>query len=274
MKKLIIIAALSGLAFSQAATALDQSDFDGYEFAFRAAEPAGLDGTPRMLNSVRASLYDFVAFESANAKEKRVAFLDTADRAFKQANLIIRVREDVTKPWKSKITVKLRTPDPSNSPKLSKYEKAEIDVSGGVEKYSVSYDIPYFPSEIDVREIDVAKVLAAIEDGNAEAWSLVEPLSARFGDLKQTEVFRMMQWSGPQTLVNGTTEVDLSIWSPYYRHSDTYVAEISFKGHVIERAKLDRIAASVTEKLQAAGAYIDVPDSKTEMVFSMSEGFE
>jgi len=270
----IAVASLSRrMALSQAAVALDKSDFNGYEFAFRTAEPMGLSATPRMLNGTRQDLYDFVAFESVYPKEKRVAFLDTADRALKNANLIIRVREDITKPWKSKITVKLRTPNLESSPDLSKYKKAEIDVGGGQEKYSVSYDINYFPSEIDVRAIDVAEVLAAIESGNAEAWSLVAPLVGHFSDLQQTEVFRMLQWSGPQTLVNGTTEVDYTVWSPYYKQSDVYASEISFKGHVVEKAKLENIASQVSEVLKAGDVFVNIPDSKTEMVFSMSEGF-
>jgi len=273
MKKLMVMAVVSGMALSQAAVALDKSDFNGYEFAFRTAEPKGLSATPRMLNGTRQDLYNFVAFESVYPKEKRVAFLDTADRALKNANLIIRVREDITKPWKSKITVKLRTPNLENSPELSKYKKAEIDVGGGREKYSVSYDINYFPSEIDVRAIDVAEVLAAIESGNAEAWSLVAPLAGHFSDLQQTEVFRMLQWSGPQTLVNGTTEVDYTVWSPYYKQSDVYASEISFKGHAVEKAKLENIASQVSEVLKAGDVFVNIPDSKTEMVFSMSEGF-
>jgi len=271
----MIIAVASGVLVSQAAMALDKSDFTGYEYAFRTDEPAGLSIVPERMANERKSLYDFVAFESRYPKEKRVAYLDTPDRALKQANVIIRVREDITKPWKSKITVKLRTPDLEAVGKLSKYKKAEIDVSaGGVEKYSVSYDIIYVPSEIDVRDIDVDQVLEAIQKGNAEAWSLVEPLAGHFADLQQTEVFRMMQWSGPQILINGTTEVDYTIWSPYFKHpSQKYASEISFKGHAFEKARLEGIASKVSEELKGDNVFMNVPDSKTEMVFSLSEGF-
>ncbi len=273
MKKLMVIAVVSGALASSAAMAMDRSDFDGYEYSFRTAEPQNLPIEPRMLAETRLSLYNFVGFESNYPKEKRVAFLDTADRALKGANLIIRVREDITKPYKSKITVKLRTPNPDNLADLSKYEKAEIDVSGGMEKYSISYDIEYVPSEIDVRNIDVAKVLKTIEEGNAEAWSLIAPLSQHFGDLKQTEVFKMRQWSGKQLFVNGTTEVDYTIWSPYYRQPKIYASEISFKGHAKGKKRLEDIAAQVSEKLKADNVFMDTPDSKTEMAFEMSEGF-
>ena len=267
------MAVVSGMLASSAAMALDKSDFDGYEFAFRTAEPQGLAIEPRMLESTRLGLYDFVAFESNYPKEKRVAYLDTPDRALKAQNLIIRVREDITKPYKSKITIKLRTPDTNSLGHLSKYEKAEIDVGGGKEKYSISYDIEYVPSVIDVRNIDIAKVLETIKEGNAEAWSLIEPLSARFGDLQQTEVFKMQQWSGWQTLVNGSTEVDYTIWSPYYRQPKTYAAEISFKGHAAGKERLENIASQVSDRLKAGNVFINTPDSKTELVFEMSENF-
>ncbi|MEN8251071.1 MAG: hypothetical protein ABFS32_19210, partial [Bacteroidota bacterium] len=91
--------------FSLSAQALDVSDFTQTEYAFGVDEPnKNLSMTPNSLSSQRQEYYNFINFEPGTG-EKLITFLDSPDRALNNESLIIRVRENITKPSKSKITV-------------------------------------------------------------------------------------------------------------------------------------------------------------------------
>ncbi len=123
MKKKILLAGvlLFNAFFVLSVFALDISDFDRTEYGFNTQEPANLNIAPRSLSGKREKLYDFINFEQGY-DEKLVTYLDTPNRDLHKNALIIRVREDLTKPKKSKITVKLRAETPEGFGKVSKYK--------------------------------------------------------------------------------------------------------------------------------------------------------
>ena len=145
MKTIPFYAVILGtLLFAFSVQALEIKDFTGSEYAFGVDEPTDLNMAPTALEGKRADFYDFIDFEPGN-KKKLVTFLDTPDRQLRQHSLILRVREDIKKPGKSKITVKLRAVSPEGFGDLKNYSKAEIDIVNGKKNYSVSYDIKYSP---------------------------------------------------------------------------------------------------------------------------------
>lgn len=264
---------LAGL-LSNSAFALDAADFDQYEYSFKTQEPQGLAIAPSSLSDTRRGLYDFIRLDGA-PKEKLMTYLDTTDRQFQKASIIVRVREYVDKPHKSKITVKLRAPNPAGFGNISDYKKAEIDVSGGKQKYSVSYDIKYDPDEIDVRRVNIEQVFARIKKKSPQAWALVKPVyEANKARLKQTIVMRSLGWEGALKGIKGSVEMDYAIWSPYYKRPRTSFSEVSFKGQASEKAFLDEAASHVTRMMQQKGVYTDLGDSKTKMTFDLSKAFK
>ncbi|WP_022668378.1 hypothetical protein [Desulfospira joergensenii] len=263
---------LASVFFALPAQALDKKDFDQVEYAFGINEPKTFEMAPKSLAGERADDYDFIDFE-AKRKEKLVTYLDTPDRQFSKKALIVRVREDLKKPWKSKITVKLRAPSPEQFGDLKNYKKAEIDIVNGQKKYSVSYDIKMNPTKIDVRKVDVKAVAELIRKGNSEAWTLVEPVFSQYADqIQQTIVMRALSWEGLVTEISGKVEAEYAVWSPYYRYPKTFVSEISFKGRTSDD-NLGKVAQRIENALKEKGIDSDFNLSKTKTTFGLSPNF-
>ncbi len=254
------------------ALALDADDFNQVEYAFSLNEPKSLDMAPSTLSGERSGYYDFISFEHGR-KEKLVTYLDTPDRQFRKKSLIVRVREDLKKPWKSKITVKFRTPSPGQFGDLKKYSKAEIDVQNGQKKYSVSYDIKFNPNDIDVRKVDVDTVFAQIRKKSPRAWALVEPAFTEYqGRIQQTIVMRALAWEGSVTAGTDKFEVDYAIWSPYYKYPKTFVSELSFKLGS-SNANIEKVARQIKNALVQKAILSDSYGSKTQTTFKLSPNF-
>ena len=263
---------LASVFFALPAQALDKQDFDQVEYAFNINEPKTFEMAPKSLAGKRADYYDFVDFK-AKRKEKLVTYLDTPDRQFSKKSLIVRVREDLKKPGKSKITVKLRAPSPEQFGDLKNYKKAEIDIENGQKKYSVSYDIKMDPTRIDVRKVDVKAVAEQIRKGSSDAWALVEPVFSQYADqIRQTIVMRALSWEGLVTEISGKVEAEYAVWSPYYRFPKTFVSEISFKGSASDES-LGRVAQRIKDALKEKGIDSDSTLSKTKTTFGLSPEF-
>ncbi len=256
------------------AWALDVSHFTETEYGFNIQEPDSMNIAPSSLSGQREKLYNFINFEPGH-DEKLVTYLDTPNRDLNKNALIIRVREDLTSPKKTKITVKLRAESPEAFGDISKYRKAEIDIVGGEKKYSVSWDIGYNPNDFDVRRVDVPAILERIKQKNPEAWSAVESrLDGKTDEIQQTMVMRSLYWEGPITKIPGSVEADYSIWSPYYKKPAVAFTSISFKGKTKDRnlpAVAQRIEAALTEKGLAVPP--EESYSKTRQTFDMSPNF-
>ena len=274
MKKTLFISALLNALFVLPALALDISHFNGTEYGFNIQEPEGMSIAPASMSGQREKLYNFINFEPGH-DEKLVTYLDTPNRDLSKNSLIIRVREDLTRPGKTKITVKLRAESPEAFGDLKKYRKAEIDIVGGENKYSVSWDVKYHPNDIDVRRVDILEVLALIKKKRPEAWGVVESrLGGKTDQIQQTMVMRALYWEGPITKIPGIVEADYSIWSPYYRKPAVAFTSISFKGKTKDK-NLPVVAQRIEAVLSEKGLTVPPEESysKTRKTFDMSPGF-
>ncbi len=274
MKKILFTSVILNALFVLPAFALSISHFTQTEYGFNIQEPGSMNIAPASLDGKREQLYNFINFEPGH-DEKLVTYIDTPNRDLHKKSLIIRVREDVSKSSKSKITVKLRAQSPEAFGDLRQYKKAEIDIVGGEKKYSVSWDIKYHPNNIDVRKVDIAAVLERIKKKNSEAWKVVNARLADAADkLQQTMVMRALYWEGPITGVPGIVEADYSIWSPYYKRPKTAFTSISFKGKSND-SNLPVVAERVATALETKGIAIPAEKSfsKTRKTFAMSPGF-
>ncbi|WP_198265230.1 hypothetical protein [sulfur-oxidizing endosymbiont of Gigantopelta aegis] len=275
MKKILLIAVLLNTLFVLPVFALDISHFTQSEYAFNLQEPEGLNSTPGSLAGQREKLYDFINFEPGN-DEKLVTYLDTPDRILAKNSLIIRVREDLRSPRKTRITVKLRAESPADFGDIKRYRKAEIDIVGGNKSYSVSWDIRYNHNDINVRKVNILAVLDRIKKKNPEAWNVVETrLEGKSEQLIQTLVMRTLSWEGPITKVRGIVEMDYTIWSPLYKENDEAFTSMSFKGKTKDKnllAVVKRVDAVLAEKGLAIPP--EKSFSKTRRTFDMSPGFK
>ncbi|WP_028111334.1 hypothetical protein [Ferrimonas kyonanensis] len=265
---------LASLCLGSNAQALTKDHFDKIEYAVNIGTGTTLPYATDTLTDEFNAAFSFIRFEDSPS-EKLVTYFDTPDRALKQQALQIRVREHVTKPSKSKITVKLRATDPQGFGDISGYKKAEIDYDGDKTKYSVSYDIPYSPDDINVKSLAFDVVIDHIRNHD-DAWALVKTiLEQRGDDLKQTVVMRTYDWEGYMTdpRFDGI-EVDFQVWTPYYRRPRTAFSDFSFKGLTKDRDELDQAFQYLYDQVQASGLTDGIhTGSKTKATFKMTPGF-
>ncbi|MGS0724820.1 hypothetical protein ACVBKF_01435 [Shewanella sp. 0m-11] len=269
---LLLIGAIN-LCLSGSAYALSPDAFDQLEYHVNTGVGKTLPYAANKQTEAFKKAFNFVDLED-DISVKLVTYIDTADRAFKADNIQIRVREHVTKPRKSKITVKLRAPNPEAFGDLSHYKKAEVDFTKDKSAYSVSYDIPYSPADIDVKNIDMEAVFKVLKR-NATAWEIVEPIYQNHKQqLKQTLVMRTHGWEGnlkdPRF---DNLEIDFQLWTPYYRNPRVTFTEFSFKGHSSDKTHLEQAYNFLSEEVKKVNLPSDNQGSKTTATFKMSKGF-
>ena len=275
MKKLLFVSAfLFNALLSSSAQALDVSDFTEAEYAFNVREPDSLNMAPDSLTGEREKLFDFINFE-VDPYERWVTYLDTPDRDLNNNALIIRVREEPSRPWRSRITVKLRAPSPEGVGDVSQYRKAEIDIVNGTNSYSVSWDIRYNPNDLDMRKVDIPYVLDRIKNRSPAAWSAIKTLMDNYaGQLQQTTVMRALRWRGQVTNVPGIVEGEYQIWSPFYRSPKVFFSSIAFKGDSSDR-NLEVVAKRIDDAMIKNGVAVppEEAQSNTAGTFAISPGF-
>lgn len=259
---------------SSAALALPKDAFSQLEYHVNTGVDNTLPYAATELTDAFKQQFSFLDMED-KLSEKWVTFIDTPDRIFAKNNIYIRVREHMTKPRKSKVTVKFRAADPQGFGELDDYSKAEIDFTKNKAAYSVSYDMKYSPADIDVKRVDFDKVFALLK-GNDDIWPKLQPSYQQAkGKLIQTIVMRTHGWEG--ALKNSkydNLEIDFQIWTPYYRKPRVTFAEFSFKGSAADKAELDQAYKLLAEKVSATGlADKGHQGSKTKSTFKMTPGF-
>ncbi len=262
---------LMSVCLSAQAYALTEKDFTELEYHVNTKVDNLLPYASGRLTREFKNAFEFIDFDN-DPTIRLVTFLDTPDRAFNDKNLIIRVREHINKPERSRVTVKLRAEAPDKFPEIKHYRKAEIDITGDHTAYSVSYDIPYFTNDIDVKEVDVKKVFNLIKT-NKDAWDLISDVySANRQDIQQTMVMRTQKWSGSLTDPSfKKAEIDFQMWTPFYRKPRVTFAELSFKGKTKDQEQLKLINDYLIKQTGDFG--IGHQNSKTKATFDMTEGF-
>lgn len=274
MKNNVILIGLVNLCLSASAYALSPDAFTSLEYHVNTGVNKTLPYANEKLTPEFKQAFDFINFDDS-ISVKLVTYLDTPNRAFKEKDISIRVREHVTKPRKSKITVKLRADDPKGFGDVTNYRKAEIDYTNGKAAYSVSYDIPYSPGEIDVKKIDYNKVFEVIKT-NSTVWEIVGDIYQNNKDqLAQTLVMRTHGWEGTmEDRRFDDIEVDFQVWTPYYRRPRTSFTEFSFKGSSKDKERLELANDYLFEKVNAVGFEPGHRGSKTKATFKMSKAFQ
>ncbi|WP_144211811.1 hypothetical protein [Shewanella donghaensis] len=273
MRNNLLLVGLVNLCLSSSAYALSPDAFTSLEYHVNTGVGKTLPYAASKQTDEFKKAFDFIGLEE-RLKVKLVTYIDTPNRALKAKDINIRVREDVSKPRKSKITVKLRAENPESFGELTNYRKAEIDYTDGKAAYSVSYDVPYSPTDIDVKNVDIAAVFKILKR-NSVMWDIVGDIyEANEADFIQTMVMRTHGWEGTlndQRFDN--VEVDFQVWTPYYRKPRISFHEFSFKGHVKDKAQLEEMYQHLYDAVEKVPYEQGHNGSKTSSTFKMSKGF-
>ncbi|QBF82882.1 hypothetical protein EXU30_09365 [Shewanella maritima] len=274
MRNNLLLIGLVNLCLGANAYALSPDAFTSLEYHVNTGVGKTLPYATDTITPEFKKAFNFIDFDN-DVSVKLVTYLDTPDRAFKANDISIRVREHVTKPRKSKITVKLRADNPEGFGDVSNYRKAEIDFTNDQAKYSVSYDVPYSPGEIDVKKVDYAKVFEVIKKNKA-AWALVSDIYQKNKQsLKQTLVMRTHGWEGALDDKRfDDLEIDFQVWTPYYRRPRISFTEFSFKGSAKDKDRLEQAYKYLSDKVEQVGFEAGHQGSKTGSTFKMSKAFQ
>ncbi|PMG77561.1 hypothetical protein BCU84_10005 [Shewanella sp. 10N.286.51.B7] len=273
MRNNLFLIGLVNVCLSSSAYALSPDAFTSLEYHVNTGTAKTMPYAASKQTDEFKEAFSFIDLKE-DVRVKLVTYLDTPNRAFNAKDINIRVREDLGKPRKSKITVKLRADNPEGFGELTNFRKAEIDYTDGKAAYSVSYDVPYSPADIDVKNVDIKAVFAILKR-NSVMWDIVgEIYEANEQDVTQTLVMRTHGWEG--TLNDkrfDNIEIDYQLWTPYYRKPRISFNEFSFKGHVKDKAQLEQVYQHLYEQVEAVGFEHGHSGSKTSSTFKMSKGF-
>ncbi|KPZ71281.1 MULTISPECIES: hypothetical protein [Shewanella] len=273
MRNNLFLIGLVNVCLSSSAYALSPDAFTSLEYHVNTGTAKTMPYAATKQTDEFKEAFNFIDLEE-RLKVKLVTYLDTPNRAFKAKDINIRVREDVSKPRKSKITVKLRAADPESFGELSNYRKAEIDYTDGKAAYSVSYDVPYSPADIDVRNVDIDSVFKVLKR-HSVLWDIVGDIyEAHQDEIIQTMVMRTHGWEGAvKDKRFDNVEVDFQVWTPYYRKPRISFNEFSFKGHVKDKEQLEKMYQYLYQQVESVGYEHGHSGSKTSSTFKMSKGF-
>ncbi|WP_394202490.1 hypothetical protein [Shewanella waksmanii] len=274
MRNNLLLIGLVNLCLGANAYALSPEQFTSLEYHVNTGVGKTLPYGANKLTPDFKEAFDFIKFDD-DISIKLVTYIDTPNRAFKAKDINIRVREHVTKPRKSKITIKLRADHPEGFGDISRYRKAEIDYTNGKAAYSVSYDVPYSPADINVKDVDYEQVFKILKKNKA-IWSIIgDTYEANKNDLAQTIVMRTHGWEGSMNDRRyDDIEVDFQLWTPYYRQPRITFTEFSFKGSAGSQERLEQAYEYLFEQVNAVNLGQGHQGSKTNATFEMSNAFK
>ncbi len=196
-------------------------------------------------------------------KERRTWYVDTRDRTFRHNLVVLRLRDDVTEPKDSKITLKYRNAD--------RYVSAARDLSSPVEKAKTKFEediLPPFTSKFAHSTSIKKKHLPGLDNGNISDFDVSEagkvaalfPGLDELGLAEETPLWKVnsfkahevVRWLGKiQFGGEPTVSTCLSFW--YLRglkHELPLVGELSFDYDAAEGAEedaLEQFPAGVVE---------------------------
>ena len=225
---------------------------------------------------------DFVAktpYITWNNKVKfqELFYVDTKDRYLKSKGIIIRVRENISAPEKSKITLKTRSDSLDTLIGLPKVKKGEIDYFRGKANYSFSKDYEYNPyaGEIVFEKATAMDAVNHIRDHDWKAYTIiVNMLRGGEKNILKTATARASSYKGwiNEGPFKGQ-EIAIQLWK-VSGEKTPYVFEIGFDGETKDIPELDKKSAWLMEKLKNSGVLAKEGSSKTEATFDKTGTFK
>ncbi len=197
-------------------------------------------------------------------KHYRVMYVDTKDRVLRRENMILRVRANVKKPKKSKVTVKSRSNDAATLVDIPDGEY-EIDVSGTKNTYSASLDIKYSKEELDDNSLTTAILLDFIQQKNPDVLQYLAPIQDN-SEATIPGVVDRFQFEGhlKDRPAVEDIEFDFEMW---IFDTGQYLTELAFKGEMKDKATLDALYSEVQEFLTQQDILNPEQFSKTQFYF-------
>lgn len=267
---LLLLVALSTVARAAGEKQADLQDMQDIEYHYQLIPTGALTESGNQLSGTFLNKTAFIDWENSPSS-KEGFYIDTVDRFLKSRNKVLRVRFDLSKPAKSKITLKSRNAELSKLDKMSNEAEGEIDAFFGRETYSYSLDTKIPVNQFDASNMTLEDTFSLLKSSGSEIYPLTRALRESRQPLMKTGTMRMAKFKG--TVNSGEHEgmkVEVQVWT--VKGSKTPVlAEIGFDGDVADREILDARDAWLSRKLQSDNLLAkDAGASKTEITFAVS----
>lgn len=255
----------------QFATKADMTDIE-YHYQL---DPAGalVPGTGKLSRAFMEKT-PFIKWKNKPAY-KEGFYIDTYDRYLKKRNQVLRVRFDLKKPEKSKVTLKSRSADVSKVTFFGHEPGGEIDAFFGEEAYSYSVDTPVRRDDLDLTTATPAQVFELLKRRDPAFYALTRGLRAQgLAKIGASPVMSMGKFKGK--IAQGGfagREVELQVWT-VKGDAVPVLAEVGFSGDITDKAKLDARDRWLSAILKRNGLLAADPGgSKTEISFGLAGRF-
>ncbi len=259
-------------------------DMEEVEYHFNIDLKHAWDGEKKKLDKEFVKKTPFINWRN-KVKFKEIYYIDTADRFLKSRNQSLRVRLDVSKVIKSKITQKSRSSDLNRVERLAK-SKGEIDVTGDQVNYNMATDINFNFLVFDFYKSRVEDVVNLLKINSWKAYAQITPL-VRYGydRILKTDLIRASQYKGwINTGPHKGQEVEVQIWKKIIdpgkygkggKYGKPFVMEIAFDGDYERKKDLDEAYRWLGAELGNNGLLAkEQLFSKAEMAFAVSGRFK
>ncbi len=247
------------------AYSLNEEDFTEVEYHYilqNIEKWETLDVLPQEM----VTLFDIFEFESG-ADHYKVMNADTPDRILQKDTLLLRVRANVKKPDKSKITLKTRSTDMNALVDDIPGAEYELDVSVAKTTYSGAVDIKFTDEDLDVNTLTPESILNYINLKEPALLHYLAPIRDN-PEARLPGVVDRYKFEGKlkEHAFAADVEFDFEIWT---FGPEQYLVELAFSGETERKAELDQLYTEIGEFL--AGHELLNPEqfSKTNYYFEL-----
>lgn len=276
IKALIRTIFICSLVFSEslvfAEEKLSGENFDRLEYHYNLVDNSEEHAFARRFESLIAALNFFQP--SPGGREFRLeVYVDTPEQHLLQSGVVLRLRYVVSDTRKSKITLKSRAA--TVSPLLViPYTKAEIDLAGEKEKYSLSRDMKLPTKFSSLWNVDLKDFKKHLKKKEKKAYRIVKSvLQDRDDSFASTPVIRVLEQRG---MISGCARGDRQGEVTGFAYSDgeveEYLFEFSFRGATRSRVELDAVSRCVSRSLRSSGLLLSDTRSKSGRMIALIDG--
>ncbi|MFW5490157.1 MAG: hypothetical protein ACNI3A_17335 [Desulfovibrio sp.] len=270
---LLLVFSTAALAqASEASPTAQKKDLKAIEYHYQLDPSGALDASGNLAPEFLQQMA-FITWKNTPSL-KRGFYVDTEDRFLKSQRKVLRVRFDLAKPKKSKITLKSRGSNLARIDRLLPGTEGEIDSFFGQDQYSFAVDTPIPSKDFNLDAMTPEDALAFLKGHNQAVYNLTAPLRdhANISPLMRTPSATMLIFKG--TAAEGPykgMKVELQVWT-LHDGAKPYLAEIGFDGDLTERPSLNAKDVWLSSQLKARNLLAADPGtSKTELTFQAAK---
>lgn len=266
---LVLVWGSIGAVYALGDRPVTASDMKGVEFGWGLPLAWGFRNQSEVFPPAAAEKLKGITVRSGVHRVMEVVYFDTPSKTLGNQGLILRVRKELTRPDKSRITLKSRHRDLSRLLFIP-YTKGEVDVKGGQVAYSLSLDSNFRNADLDLAKVTGREFLDYLARSHRRIHAeVMAALGDQASNLKRTPLVHLHRFRGEIAEGPGRgTEVDIDVIGASGSRQ-ALAAELTFKIRGGDPKRGERMVAWMNEMFKAAGVSGGSGGSKTSRVLDL-----